>query len=334
MGLRAFVISLLFLSVQLTVGQVGGRTTYQFLNIVSSPIQDALGGKLATSSGDDVNQTLINPSIMDTLMDGRLGLNYGNYFTDINFGTVAYGFSVGKNNRKLVAGVTYMSYGDFEGVDEFQNRTGNFTGKDVAVSLGHGFNLPVEYLQAGVNLKLITSTLESYSSFGAAIDVSVTYKRPDKTLYTLVLRNIGTQFTSYDEVKEPLPFDILIGISKKLEHAPIRWHITLQDLQRWKSSYSNTAVTYDSPAFEETNFLDDVLHHINIGAEIFPDRKITLRVGYNFRRSYELSTPNDKTFSGLATGVGIRLKRFRFDYSYSRYTSAGNTSLFGLQFTL
>lgn len=334
MGLRAFFVCLLLLSIQFVIGQVGGRTTYQFLNVVSSPIQDALGGKLVTSIGDDVNQTLINPSVMDTLMTGRLGLNYGNYFSDINFGTAAYGFTVGKQKRKLVAGVTYMDYGDFEGVDQYDNRTGNFTGKDVAISVGHGFDLPIKYFKAGVNIKLITSTLESYSSFGAAMDASVVYQRTGKTLYTLVLRNIGTQFTSYDAIKEPLPFDVLIGVSKKLEHAPIRWHITLQDLHRWKSSYSDTAVTYDNPIFEETSFFDDLLHHINIGAEIFPDKKITLRVGYNFRRSYELSTPNDKTFSGLATGVGIRLKRFRIDYSYSRYTSAGSTSLFGAQFNI
>ena len=41
-----------------------------------------------------------------------------------------------------------------------------------------------------------------------------------------------------------------------------------------------------------------------------------------------------RTFSGISAGFGIRFTKFRFDYSYSRYTLAANTSLFGLMINL
>ncbi|MFY8111996.1 MAG: penicillin-binding protein, partial [Flavobacterium sp.] len=36
-------------------GQIGGRYTYQFLNLVTSPRQAALGGKIVTIYDEDVN---------------------------------------------------------------------------------------------------------------------------------------------------------------------------------------------------------------------------------------------------------------------------------------
>ena len=129
-----------------------------------------------------------------------------------------------------------------------------------------------------------------------------------------------------------MPFEIIAGISGKLEHAPLRWHLTFQDLQRLKSSYSKTSISSTDRSFKETTVTEDILHHVNIGAELFPEKIITIRVGYNFRRAFELSTKDVTGFSGWATGVGIRFKKFRLDYSYSRYTNAGNTSLFGIQF--
>ncbi len=334
MRLHALFVIIVILITNNVFGQVGGASTYQFLNTVSSPIQDALGGRVVTSLGDDVNQALINPSTINASMDNRLGLNYGNYFADISFGTAAYGYSWGEKNKTIQAGVTYMNYGTFKGGDEFGNRTADFSGNEVALSVGYAYQLPIEHLTVGANVKLISSKLDIYNSFGTAIDLAALYhKKESNTAYTIVFRNMGTQITTYAGNYESLPFEVTAGLSQKLKNAPIKLHVTLQDLQKWKSSYSKTAITSETTAFKQTSFTQDLIHHINLGAEIFPERIITLRVGYNFRRSFELSNPKNKSFSGLSTGFGIRIKKFRFDYSYSRYSIASSTSLFGLQFS-
>ena len=48
----------------------------------------------------------------------------------------------------------------------------------------------------------------------------------------MVFRNLGFQLKPYNEVHESLPFEINLGVSQKLENAPITWHITLENIQK------------------------------------------------------------------------------------------------------
>jgi hypothetical protein len=50
----------------------------------------------------------------------------------------------------------------------------------------------------------------------------------------------------------------------------------------------------------------------------------------NFRRAEELRVVDQGNFSGISAGFGLKLNKLKFNYSYSRYTLAGNTSLFCL----
>jgi hypothetical protein len=85
---------------------------------------------------------------------------------------------------------------------------------------------------------------------------------------------------------------------------------------------------------EKTGFFNNALRHVIIGAELFPDKGFNLRLGYNFRRAEELRIVEQRNFSGISVGVGLKMGRIKFDYSYSRYTLASNTSLFGITINL
>jgi hypothetical protein len=52
----------------------------------------------------------------------------------------------------------------------------------------------------------------------------------------LAIRNIGTQFSTYNGVREKLPLEIIAGVSE-LENVPIRWHLTLENLQQWNIAF-------------------------------------------------------------------------------------------------
>jgi len=54
-----------------------------------------------------------------------------------------------------------------------------------------------------------------------------------------LFRNIGTQFSTYDGTNEKLPLEIIAGVSQELENVPIRWHLTLENLQQWNIAFSN-----------------------------------------------------------------------------------------------
>lgn len=315
--------------------QVGGKSVYQFLDLITSPRQAALGGKLITIYDNDVNQALFNPATINDRMDNHLSLNYGNLFGEITYGTAAYAYTYDRHVQTFHAGVNYVNYGNFDGYDENGLATSNFTGSEIALSFGYAYNIPNTDVYVGANAKLISSTLENYNSFGGAIDLGAIYvDEYNEINIALAVRNIGTQFTTYAGVHEKLPFEIIAGISQKLEHVPLRWHVTLENLQQWDVAFSNPARAQGNidggSTPEKVGFFNNALRHLILGAELFPEKAFNIRLGYNFRRGEELSLEEHRNFSGISLGFGLRFNKIKFDYSYSRYTLAANTSLFGL----
>lgn len=336
---RNFILIVFVLWNTVSFSQVGGQSVYQFLNLMTSPRQAAMGGKVITLFDYDVNQGQYNPASINSEMHNHLALNYGSYYGEVSYGTASYAYTYDRHVQTFHAGMNYINYGNFDGRDENGLETGSFSGSEAALSFGYSYNLPFTDIYIGANAKLITSTLESYTSFGGAVDLGCIYidERNDIN-YALVLRNMGSQFTTYAGVYEPLPFEIIAGISQELEHVPIRWHLTLENLQQWNVAFSNPARaegTLDGGTQEENvSFFNNALRHAIFGVELFPQKGFNVRFGYNFRRSEELKLVEQRTFAGLSLGFGLRMGKMRFQYSYSRYTLAGNTSLFGLMINL
>lgn len=328
-------VAVFMLFCTVSYSQIGGKSVYQFLNLITSPRQAALGGKVLTIYDYDVNQAMYNPATINAEMDNHLSMNYGSLFGEVTYGTANYAYTYDRHLQTFHAGVNYVNYGNFEGYDENGNYTSDFTGSETALSFGYAFNVPNTDVYLGANAKLISSTLESYNSFGGAIDLGALYVDEYNDInIALAIRNIGTQFTTYAGTRENLPLEIMAGISQELEHVPLRWHLTLENLQQWNLAFSNPARaegTIDGGESEEkVSFFNNALRHVIIGAELFPEKAFNLRLGYNFRRGEELRILDQRNFSGISVGFGLRFNKIKFDYSYSRYTLAGNTSLFGL----
>jgi len=320
-------------------GQLGGRYTYQFLNLVSSPRQAALGGKYATGYNSDPTSALLNPAAINAEMDNQIAANYVNYLSDVNYGSVAYARALGKKKRMFHIGVTYINYGTFDGFDEFGNATGDFGAAEAAISMGYSYAIPKTKWHVGANAKLISSKLEQYSSIGGALDLGVIYHDPETTFdFGLAVRNLGTQFTTYVDTKENLPIAIDAGFARTLIGVPIRWNVTIENIHVWNVAFGNPArdvtdlegnVERDDPGF-----FNNALRHLVFGVEFFPERGFNVTIGYNFRRSEELRVENQRSFAGLSAGFSIKIKKFRFAYSYARYNSAGASSTFGINANL
>ncbi|TDE01769.1 type IX secretion system protein PorQ [Flavobacterium hiemivividum] len=326
---------LLFFVCAVSYSQIGGKYTYQFLNLVTAPRQAALGGKPITIYDEDVNQVNFNPAAINVEMDNHLSLNYGNYYGEVSYGTASYAYTYDRHLQTFQAGVNYVNYGSFDGFDENGQATTTFTGSEIALSLGYGYTIPSTDIHIGVSAKLISSSLETYHSLGGAIDLGAIFidQRNDVN-WALVIRNIGTQFSTYNGLNEKLPLEIIVGVSQELEHVPIRWHLTVENLQQWNIAFSNpvrSESSFDGESTEEKiSFVNNALRHLVMGVELFPKKAFNLRLGYNFRRAEELKILEQRNFSGVSVGFGLKMNKLKFNYSYSRYTLAGNTSLFGL----
>jgi hypothetical protein len=334
------IATLLFLTFIIsTFAQVGGESTYQFLNLVSSPRQAALGGKVVTNYDYDVTAGLYNPATINVEMDNQLALNYSSYLGGISYGTAAYAYTWDRRVQTFHVGMTYINYGSFDGYDLNGVSTGSFTGNEAALSVGYAKQLGSSDFYGGFNVKLITSKLEQYNSIGGALDLGIIYIDDRLDFHaSLVIRNLGTQFTTYAGLNEKLPFEVDLGLSQTLENVPIRWHLTFENLQKWPIGVSNPArATSDldgNQSQEKVGFLNETLRHTIIGAELFPEKGFNIRLGYNFRRSEELRIVDQRNFSGLSFGIGLKFNKMRFSYTHARYTSASNTSFFGMQIDL
>ncbi len=338
MNLKELLVLFFLLSICLVRAQVGGESVYKFLNLSTSARQIALGGEVLTLL-DDVNQPIWNPSVINSDIDNKLSVNYSSYLAGINIGSLTYAKMLSRRFGTIHGSIKYLNYGTLIGADEFGNENSNFNASDIAISVGYAFNLPRTNLYFGSNLKLINSNIANFSSTAISTDLAVLYNNPYKSyVITLVVRNFGTQIQTFNGEREKLPFKVSLGGSYKLEHVPLKWYFTIDNLQKWDISVANPSEqTTDLEGNINENsvsFVENALRHFIIGAELFPESAINIRVGYNFRRAAELKLQNARTFSGVSFGFGLKMNKFKFNYAYSKFHSAANASTFSLQIDL
>ena len=333
--LNRFRILLIFilLSPLFSIAQIGGKGTYQFMNLVSSARQSALGSKTISVKDEDVNFAIFNPALINKGMDGKVSFNYVDYFTDVNYGSFAYGRDFDSLGT-FVASITYVNYGDFIR-SENGEELGTFSANEMALNIGYSYEIDSSWA-VGANAKIINSVLDSWNSYGMAFDFGVIYNVPNKNMsLAFVMKNVGMQFKTYSgHEREKLPFELQFGITQELEHLPLQWSLTLDNLQQLDVSFSNpSATTIDgdgNEVTEEVSLLNKAMRHVIIGAELFPRRSFSVRLGYNFRRAAEMDLQNQKNFGGFSFGFGMKIKKFRISYGRSVYSPAGGTNHFSI----
>jgi hypothetical protein len=326
--------------------QVGGTATYSFLDLTPSAQVAALGGKVNAVPGSDPSLAFYNPGLLDSTANQYLSLNFVNHFAGINFGYVAYSRSYhGIGN--FAAGIHYINYGKFTGADESGLLTGTFTAGEYAFNLTYSRFLPWldSTLLIGLNVKPLLSVFERYTSYGLLADLGVTFRHPDQFFTAaLVLRNMGGQLTPYsDGGREPVPFEIQLGLSQRLQHAPFRISLLLQHLERLQMGYNKINLNPapgQTPMKEEDLkrgfdlILDETMRHLLVGVECFPFQGLTLRASYNYNRRQEMKVASLPGIVGLSWGLGIHLSRFQIDYARSSWHLAGASNHFSINVNL
>jgi len=318
-----------------------GNGVFQFLDLPVSSRMAALGGKHVSMSDPDINFALLNPALLSKQTDNMIGLNMANYLADIQFGSAIYGKSFGKNHFGL--GVQYVDYGTFKETTEYNDIIGEFTAKDISLSLIYSRQI-TPGLSAGATLKPIYSAYERYVSFGAALDLGVSYHMPDKFFSAgLVFRNIGTQFKGYysgvdGQHYEPLPFDIQLGLSYKLEHAPFRFSLTMHNLHQWNMNYidnENSMIDFERVDYvSDISFGDMAFRHSVIGVEFLPGKNLYLVGSYNHRRHQELKMNGFKSMAGFSFGGGVRISKFQVGFGVSQFQVGNSAYLFSISTSL
>ncbi len=331
---KIYTLSILLLfSFSCVYGQIGGKYSYSFLQMPIAARTAALGGNVTSIADSDINLGFNNPSLISTSYDNSIALNYVNYFTGINYGGVSYANSFEKVGS-FMATLQFMDYGAFNYADETGTLGGTFNAQDIAFVLGWGRQLD-SLFSIGANAKLIYSFYESYNSFGVAVDVAGTYQSKTGWTMSLVASNIGSQLTTYvSGERSPLPFNLQYVVSKRLKHVPFRFSVIYDHIEKWDLTYEDPLnpsggadpVTGE-PVYKTgiAKFSDQFLRHIIVGGEIYIGKNIILRGGYNYGRRQELKLNERSAMVGFSWGLGIRVYKFKINYSRSSYQLSGGS---------
>lgn len=333
---QKLVLFICFLST-FAFGQVGGQHTYQFLDLDFNARSMALGGDFIALKDNDINLAVSNPASITSEMHNHLALNHFIYPAGINYGQLAYARTFGEVGT-FTGHLRYVNYGQFTRTDETGIEQGTFTAGDYALGAGYGKQLN-ERFSVGANLNLIFSHLETYTSFGFGVDVATTYYNEEANLTaTVMARNIGYQIKGYTtDNNEPLPLEVLAGISYKFHHAPFRLSLMGTDLTTWDLTYNDPTLgptvdqlTGDTIPPPSATVVQKVAYHTNFGFELVPNDNFYFRVGFNFQRRDGLGIVDRKGASGFSFGLGLRTKRFEFNYGLAFYSAAGASNVFGI----
>jgi len=338
-----FMLPMLFVSVCGLKAQPGGKA-FQFLDVTNSARVAAIGGKAPAIYDDDLNMPFHNPALLNELQHNHLVLNYVDYFAGINYGYVSYARTY-EGIGNFAAGIHYLNYGKFQGADETGALTGTFRASDYALNLMYSRRLD-SLFSVGINLKPIYSSLESYNSFAIAVDAGIVYHNPGWGFTSaLVIRNAGLQLSTYypNGEREPLPLDIQLGISQELKHAPLRFFIVADHLEKWDLTYQTvediknsvnelTGETITESKFDV--FADKFMRHITLGTEVLIGKNLVFSFGYNYRRRQEMKIDTKPGMVGFSFGASVRISKFMISYGRPSTHQAGGSNHFSLMMDL
>lgn len=300
-------------------------SAFNTLRLPASSHAAALGGQNVTLIEDEPTAGWYNPALYANVSDLSAGLDFMTYAAGSTWMGAHFVKAFGERHTMAV-GAQYMNYGKMDETDEAGNTLGQFSAKDIVIGAGYSYLLSDRWT-GGANLKMMVSNLADYTALAAAIDVGVNYYDDENDLsVSASLQNIGTQLKAYhDGQRTHLPFTLALGFSKGMAHLPVRFHVTMTDVTRWKSSYYVLPENKDKDKSDKVGFGKIALNHFVLGLDILPTDYLYLSVGYNFRRAYELKASGSSHLAGLSAGAGVNVKHFKFGVSYAKYHQASNS---------
>lgn len=304
-------------------GQTGGEGVFNFLRLTNSARAAALGGIQIALPDADPELLLQNPALLSPEMNQTLSVSYARYLAGIGFGYGSYAMNLGKLGM-AAAGIQFVDYGQFVAADENGLITGSFSASDYALNLTYAKTVGTLFTVGG-SFKTIYSHLESYQSFGLAVDLGIVRHTSDSlSTIALCIKHLGAQITTYYDngPREKLEWSLQFGYTRKLQYAPLRWSITAYDLNQWSDPANASDSNGNDQEVSNTRLFPMLLRHVSMGAEIFPEHTVTFRIGYNFRRDSDLSSSYQSGMTGFTTGLGIRLPAISFNYALSSYSQS------------
>ncbi|NNF02909.1 MAG: PorV/PorQ family protein, partial [Rhodothermales bacterium] len=251
------------------------ESAFQAVQLDPSARHAALAGMNPVLSGRGAGSLYVNPALLTESDHGSVDVSYLNHVSDLSAGWASHarhvdGFGI------VAGGIRYMSYGDIERADESGNRLGSFSASDVAMTAGLSRRAG-NHVRYGGALSYLRSSIDAEAASALVLDAGVVYRADSSRMtFAASVHNLGATISSIGARSDALPFDVRLGVSRKLEHLPLLLSIgayRLDDLD-------------GGP--DDASTLENMLYHANLGAEFQFSDSFQIRFGYSQRRHDEL----------------------------------------------
>ena len=314
--MKKVIFALLLWVCSVAISAQESRTAYNFLRLPVSAHAAALGGENITIIEDDASLMFSNPALLQSVSSRTIGLNYMNYMEGTNTASASYNWTVKEKATVAVSG-QFIDYGKMKETTADNVQTGEFSARDIAVCGYLGYDL-AKRLAGGIAVKFITSYIGNYNSIAMGVDLGLNYYDPEREWsVSAVAKNLGGQLKAYNDDFEAMPFDLRVGVSKRLQGAPFRLSATLTDLTHWDYRFVN---------------------HLSAGVDVMLSDAIWVGAGYNFRRADEMKIQSGDSESahgaGLSFGAGIQLERFKLNAAYGKFHVSSASIIINAAYTL
>jgi hypothetical protein len=283
----------------------------------------ALGGVNASLYRGGNSFYLYNPALLSEEGNGHLALSYALLPGGTGLSNINYNFRISEVGS-FGAGLQYLSYGSIQGYDLTGAPTEVFTPNDFTFSISHARQ--VNNFRLGATIKFANTSISGYNGNAILFDMGGVFIHPTKDFtVAMAIKNFGFVTSEfYSASNTTLPFDVQIGASVKPQHMPIRFSVTLQQLQQWN------LMNEDEEINSLNTSLDNFFRHVVLAAEIILNEHVSILTGYNHLRRKDLRLEQSGGFSGFSLGTEISVKAFQLVYAFGGYHVSGNTSTFTL----
>ena len=272
-------------------------------------------------------------------MHTQMNAVFNNFYAGIN----AYHLSLAYRQEKLKTnfawGLTYFDYGNISETDASGNVLGSLQPNDwvMQVSASRSYLQKWNY---GATFKFISSNYGMYRSNGIAFDVGVLYTDTANLFSaSVVAKNMGYQLKKYAGTEpDDLPFDLQVGVTKRLKHAPLAFSFTAHHLHQFDILYNDTVFNNENN-FDTNNdgksTFDEIFRHFVLAAQVFPVPQLEVTLGYNHLRRQELNISNTTNgLNGFSLGVGLIVKKIQVRYARTHYQNNTAYNQLGLNLPL
>ncbi len=286
MKLASIIFTLLFLATG-TLGagihEDAGNYGYKFLNITTSPIGLALGGR-GIHSGENAAAFINQPAIGAMQSHRSLGASHTFWLEDTKYSNAYYSYSDRRSHFGLA--LRNLDYGELEARDDNGNLIGYYSPLDMSMMANYAYRMGPD-LYMGFSGGVLYEKLNTDSSYGVHADAGLTYLPPFRdSRLSVSIRNLGTS-SRMNNTRTDMPVSLEMDLSKKY-------------------SFDSGAITVEASAIKPVD--EDIKGVVN--TEINVIGRLFLRGAYKIGFDAE----------SVSAGLGIRVGKINVDYGWAAFT--------------